>query len=101
MSYYLQPHIVTTLTLSTAHIPAHTDDALRTADNPALDGLPYEALESAWLINLWNADQAALVALAGHPELAKLIQLAADANCSYLLLEADGSVVEGLPTFSW
>lgn len=97
----LKPYIVTTLMLSTVHIPAHTDEALRTSDNPALDELCYQPLEGAWLINLWNADQAALIALAGHPELATLMQLALDANCAYLRLDADGSVVEGLPTFSW
>lgn len=99
----LKLHVVTilTLTLSTAHIPAHTDEALRMSDNPTMDELAYQPLEGAWLINLWNADQAALVALAGHPELAKLIQLAAGIGCAYLRLDADGGVVEGLPTFSW
>lgn len=101
MSHYLQPYIVKTLVVSTAHIPEHTDAALRTSDNPALDELAYQPLEGAWLINLWNPDWIPILALAGHPELARLCQLAVDANCSYLHLDADGDVIEGLPTFVW
>lgn len=89
------------LTVSTAHIPARTDDALRISDNADLESLVYETLECAWLINLFNPEVVPLLALAGHPELAKVMQLAIDADCTHLRLDADGAVIDGLPIFSW
>ncbi len=93
--------VVKYLTVSTAHIPQHTDEALRTSDKPALDELVYQPLECAWVINLFDPNVEPCLALIGHPELAKLMQLARNADCSYLRLDADGYVIEGLPTFNW
>jgi hypothetical protein len=37
----------------------------------------------------------------GHPELARLLVMARDNDCTYLRLTSDNEVVEGLPVFDW
>lgn len=100
----LSEQIFKTLCLSTAHIPGATDAFLDAEAQRGDWSLPVYSMDVGWRIGVdfgHDTHVPALTALRGHPELAKLIDLARENGCAYLVLEGDGDVVEGLPVFDW
>lgn len=99
----LSQAIVQMVDINTSHIPKHTADALGDRTDKPEEGAFYNVLnymhhlESGWIIGCSNAYEID----ADHPELATLIRLAAANGAHYLKLDADSSIVQGLPTFKW
>lgn len=100
----LSEHIFKTLCLSTGHIPVTTDAFLDSEAQRSDWSLRVHGMDVGWRIDVdfgHDTHIPALTALRGHPELAKLLDLARENGCLYLALEGDADVVEGLPVFEW
>lgn len=86
------------LVASTGHIAAGTADVLR--DNPdALPLIVYNKGDVGWLI--YTHPDMTLGMGAVPTELRNLIEEAKRQDCVWLMLDCDGSFLEGFPTFNW
>lgn len=98
----LTPFTQAVLDLSTAHIPRRTAVALGDEGDckqaELWDYLSYTPWhEYGWLI---YTDGYSLIEKE-HPELAALLQFASDHGFTFLRLDCDADVYDGLPTFDW
>lgn len=85
--------------ISTAHITEADAKALKEMVehwNPAL--IVYELAEYGWLIYV---SQFPLLNANISPELQHLLEAARAQGCTFLRLDRDGPVIDGLPTFEW
>ncbi|CAH9013927.1 conserved hypothetical protein [Vibrio phage 501E54-1] len=81
------------MVLSTCHV----------TDNEINGGVQTSADEysNRYLVNSVIEDLKESTVESDYPNLIKLLQIAKAHNCRWLVLDCDGGVVEGLPTFDW
>lgn len=98
-----------TLVVSTSHYPLTTETALFNEDDDLYCHISVDALMHGWLLYIsddaeYIRNEVAIVTAAGHPELAKLIELAHTNDFNYLKLDQDGCLLPaelGFETFEW
>lgn len=91
--------------ISTAHIPAHTAQALgHDAEYPSRADLFNKLVYTHWSNYGWiicctcdNPEDT----MNEHPELAKLMSLCIEQGVEFLKLDCDAEKIKGLPTFEW
>lgn len=86
------------LTLSNCHIQGSTADFLNNEKRSEL--VVYPKLDYGWFIYV---DSEYIEDELQHipEELANLIRIAKEQECTWLCLDCDGLIEEGLPTFNW
>jgi hypothetical protein len=92
------------ISVSTAHIPLHTKQALETeVDEKAQRILRVPAVE--WRGHGWifwcHTLYTRRMRQQGHAKLANLIEWSMHSGACFLQLDADAPVVDGLPLFEW
>ena len=87
------------LDANTVHIRPETDQWLRKMKDDPINPLDYEELKYGWLVWVYSVaeDDGALAML--PPDLAALIQFAADHNCRVVNLDGDGEIIEDFPRY--
>lgn len=88
------------LTLSSAHIQGSTADFLDKEDREVL--VVYNKSIFGWFIYVNSEEESFEDELTRVPQdLAKLLTLAKEHDCTWLCLDSDVENEEGLPTFEW
>ncbi|QFZ20525.1 DUF5983 family protein [Saccharothrix syringae] len=92
-----QSAIRTFLDLSTSHLREQT--CLQLDDH---EGVVAHNLRHGWLLFVPDpADEAASGDIDWPDELVPIVELAQASGCSYVLFDADGPQLDGLPVFDW
>jgi len=91
------------LTISTAHIPKHTADALGGLPDHQNAKLYPEVVYTPWMGYGWVfiAGQDTGLLEDEHPELAAVLRFAHNYGCDFVRLDCDANPIEALPTFEW
>jgi len=91
------------LTISTAHIPKHTAEALGNHVNHSRAALFNDVIYSPWHDYGWifMAPQEDLSFRKKHPELAAVLRFAHNYGCDFVRLDCDADPIDALPTFDW
>lgn len=88
------------LTLSSAHIQGSTADFLDKEDRGVL--VVYDKPKYGWFIYVNSEEEAFEEELTLVPQdLANLLTLAKEHDCTWLCLDSDVENEDGLPTFDW
>lgn len=83
--------------ISTAHLPEHVDAALDTAE-----GVEAYATEFGWFVYVPEFELDRLAREHGWPvDLVTIMKCARDNGSAWIRLDADGPMIEDLPTFDW
>lgn len=97
--------ITKALCLSTSHITADTAKWLDREPSTFGKPLPMTVWKGdyGWFLPCYDADARNQMATEGSApeELLALLNRAGEADCEFLRLDADGSQMEGLPTYDW
>lgn len=91
------------LTISTAHIPKHTAEALGGLSDHLEAKLHEDVMYTPWCDYGWVfwASQETGMFEDEHPELAAVLRFAHNYGCDFVRLDCDANPIEALPTFDW
>lgn len=91
--------IIQVLDCSTAHV---TPETARRMDADEDVGFTYYGLEHGWLVYVPPEEYMEGVTKEDRPDdLWRLVILARENGCSYVLLDADAPYIDELPTYEW